>query len=258
MAKTHRLSPWQLPTASWARISTWKVSDKAVPGDGAASAMCLLLSSCVSQGWGQRCGAYSVGPGLETPNLLGVSRGRGMQVWMLLLGGVLLVSHGATLPLPAPCPLMTAVTLLRTLVPSSATGGAHTVRHIFQVFRHGGRAMAHGTLSCCFHAADERLDAQTCRGFPKSSSQEDAGSGLNPGSGGPGLRVLQASPAEPRVLVAGGRASPAAWPQQGLTFLEGLSGASEMLPASGPGWDGGFAQLSQPGARTTIAGSQHL
>lgn len=141
---------------------------------------------------------------------------------------------------------------------TSATGGAHAVRHIFQVCRHGSRAMAHGTLSCYFHAADERPDAQTCRGFPKSSSQEDAGSDLNPGSGGPGLRVLQSSPAEPRVLVAGWRASLAAWLQQGLTFLEGLSGASEMLPASGPGWDGGFAQLGQPGARTTIAGSQHL
>lgn len=89
--------------------------------------MCLLLSSCVSQGWGQRCGAYSVGPGLETPNLLGVSRGRGMQVWMLLLGGVLLVSHGATLPLPAPCPLMTAVTLLRTLVPALPPLGVLTL-----------------------------------------------------------------------------------------------------------------------------------
>lgn len=54
-AETHRLSPWQPPAASWARSSTWKVGDKAVPGDGAActesasSALALRLLG----GWGR-------------------------------------------------------------------------------------------------------------------------------------------------------------------------------------------------------------
>lgn len=33
-------------SASWARISIWKVSDKEVPGDGAAPAICLPTAPC--------------------------------------------------------------------------------------------------------------------------------------------------------------------------------------------------------------------
>lgn len=56
-------------SASWARISIWKVSDKEVPGDGAGLATCLPIALClpgrgpdlgtvypprVSQGWGKQ------------------------------------------------------------------------------------------------------------------------------------------------------------------------------------------------------------
>lgn len=50
-----------------------------------------------------------------------------MQVWVLLLGGVLLVSHGATLSPPPGRPLMTTVTLLRTLVPALPPLGVLTL-----------------------------------------------------------------------------------------------------------------------------------
>lgn len=55
LAETHRLSPWQLPAASWARTSSWKVSDKAVLGDGATSDMHLPAQCQVSRVQG--CGS---------------------------------------------------------------------------------------------------------------------------------------------------------------------------------------------------------
>lgn len=59
-------------------------------------------------------------------------------------------------------------------------------------------------------------------------------------------------PAESRAPVSGWRGRPQhPWPRQGPAFPEGLSGAPEMLPGSGPGRDGAFAQLS------TTAGWQH-
>ena len=56
--------------ASWARISIWKVSDKEVPGDGAALATCLPIALCLP----------GHGPDLETVYPPSVSQGWGKQV----------------------------------------------------------------------------------------------------------------------------------------------------------------------------------
>lgn len=57
-------------SASWARISVWKVSDKEVPGDGAAPAICLPTAPCLP----------GRGPDLETVHPPRVSQGWGKQV----------------------------------------------------------------------------------------------------------------------------------------------------------------------------------
>ena len=57
-------------SASWARISIWKVSDKEVPGDGAALATCLPIALCLP----------GHGPDLETVYPPSVSQGWGKQV----------------------------------------------------------------------------------------------------------------------------------------------------------------------------------
>ena len=128
MAKTHRLSPWQLPAASWARISTWEVSDKAVPGDGAASSMHLPAQLLGLLG----CGLSGMAPQwvlARRPLACLCELRQGHAVWML-------VSRGApSLLTPS---LGTAVVVLRMLVPALLPlAGADTVRHIFQGFSHG-------------------------------------------------------------------------------------------------------------------------
>jgi len=73
-----------------------------------------------------------------------------MQVWMLLLGRMLLVSHGATLP-PTPS-LMTPVMVLRMLVLALLhwwvliLSGTSSLCYLSR----GSLTMAHGTLTLLF------------------------------------------------------------------------------------------------------------
>lgn len=76
-------------SASWARISIWKVSDKEVPGDGAALAACLPIALCLP----------GHGPDLETVCPPRVSQGWGKQV-QASLNALLAFPWSPTPPLP--------------------------------------------------------------------------------------------------------------------------------------------------------------